>query len=280
MIWFGDGTFKVVPEIFYQLYTIHCLTVNGVIPCVYALLPNKQRQTYLTLFRRLLALNPRLNPRSFLIDYEQAARSAIEEVFPQVSLKGCFYHLSQSIYRKVQEEGLQVPYQSDDHLALKIRMLAGLAFVPMHRVVDDFETLLQDFPSQATPIADYFEDTYIGRPTQGQNRRAPRYAISMWNMHDRVADDLPRTNNALEGWHNHMQSNVSSMHPNIWKFLDVLKREQALNQVNVNQMLAGYPQPPKRKRYQDSSRIKTIVEDYENRSTMDFLRGIAHNPQF
>ena len=41
--WFMDGTFKTSPELFFQVYTIHNCTANRVLPCVYALLPNKQQ---------------------------------------------------------------------------------------------------------------------------------------------------------------------------------------------------------------------------------------------
>jgi len=37
--WFGDGTFKSVPSIFSQLYTIHCHKKDYVLPLVYVL-PN------------------------------------------------------------------------------------------------------------------------------------------------------------------------------------------------------------------------------------------------
>jgi hypothetical protein len=53
--WFGDGTFSIVPEIFYQLYTI-CVQWNGsqkVIPVVYALMTNKDTESYITLFNFL-----------------------------------------------------------------------------------------------------------------------------------------------------------------------------------------------------------------------------------
>lgn len=36
--------------------------------------------------------------------------------------------------------------------------------------------------------------------------------------------DLPRTNNALEGWHRAFLQQVSSHHTSIWKFLNALKR--------------------------------------------------------
>ena len=48
--WFGDGTFKLCPQIFSQLYTNHALVNHEVLPCVFALLPSKKiSQRYATL---------------------------------------------------------------------------------------------------------------------------------------------------------------------------------------------------------------------------------------
>ena len=43
--WFIDGTFKLCPERFYQIYTIHALNNNPIFH-VFALLPNKNEETY------------------------------------------------------------------------------------------------------------------------------------------------------------------------------------------------------------------------------------------
>ena len=48
---FMDGAFKLCPEIFYQIYNIHALNNNQVFPCVFALLPGKNEDTYNQLFR-------------------------------------------------------------------------------------------------------------------------------------------------------------------------------------------------------------------------------------
>ena len=56
--WFMDGTFKTAPGLFYQLYTVHCMTNDRVIPCVYALLPNKRQNTYDRLFNEIINLAP------------------------------------------------------------------------------------------------------------------------------------------------------------------------------------------------------------------------------
>ena len=51
--WYADGTFKVVPEQFFQLYTIHAKKDSMIIPCVSALLTNKSELTYKKLFTKL-----------------------------------------------------------------------------------------------------------------------------------------------------------------------------------------------------------------------------------
>ena len=117
---------------------------------------------------------------------------------------------------------------------------------------------------------------YTLRP--GGHRRAPLFDMELWNMYNQTIDDLPRTNNAVEGWHRSFQANVGAYHPNFWRFIDILKREQNLTQVNIAQARAGHPAEPQRRRYQDSNqRIKNIVQDYPNRNIMQYLRGLAHN---
>ena len=54
-----DGTFKASPQIFEQLYSIHATYRGHVVPVVYALLPDKLRETYHTMFdilKRKMAL--------------------------------------------------------------------------------------------------------------------------------------------------------------------------------------------------------------------------------
>ena len=38
--WLADGTFKVTPKVFYQLYTIHIQLADSAPACLYALLPS------------------------------------------------------------------------------------------------------------------------------------------------------------------------------------------------------------------------------------------------
>jgi hypothetical protein len=56
---FMDGTFKTAPSLFDQLYTIHALTTISTVPCVYALLTNKQQATYTTSLNELKKIEAR-----------------------------------------------------------------------------------------------------------------------------------------------------------------------------------------------------------------------------
>ena len=76
--WYADGTFKVFPEYFFQLYTIHAEKDGHVYPCVYAL-PDKRECTYSILLRKLLELFPGLNPTNIMVDFEKAAINAFDE---------------------------------------------------------------------------------------------------------------------------------------------------------------------------------------------------------
>ena len=157
-------------------------------------------------------------------------------------------------------------------------MLAALAFVPEPDVIIAFEAVSEDFPLDGQAIIDYFEDTYIGRLRPGGHRRVPLFDLGLWNMYNQTLDDLLRTNNAVEGWHHSFQANVGAYHPNFWKFIDILKREQNLTQVNIAQARAGHQPELQLRRYLDSNqRIKNIVQDYHNRDIMQYLRGLAHN---
>ena len=63
--WLADGTFKITPKMFYQLYSIH-VSVSGNAPaCIYAFLPNKTEKTYNRLLQALIDLAPKCRPEKF-----------------------------------------------------------------------------------------------------------------------------------------------------------------------------------------------------------------------
>src|SRR5262249_6761109 len=116
--WYADGTFKTVPPLFEQLYTIHGVHYNSVIPSIFALLPNKTQATYTRLLAELKNLRPNFNPASIMTDFELAAINSFAAEFPQTIRRGCFFHLAQSVWRKIQAAGLQTRYENDPDFGL------------------------------------------------------------------------------------------------------------------------------------------------------------------
>ena len=161
-------------------------------------------------------------------------------------------------------------------------MLAALAFVPENNAIQYFnqlcDSIQQVHADDYVEILDYFENHYIGRFRRNAPRRPPLFSLDIWNIFHRTQHELPGMNNSIEGWHGAFQANVSACHPTIYRFLDILKREESMARVSILQALGGHPPPPVRRRYVDcNERILRIVDNFPNMTPMRYLRSIAHN---
>ena len=279
--WFGDGTFKVCPSIFFQLYTIHALCDGTTLPCIYCLLPNKTEETYNVMWREVMNFVQH-QPDDILTDFELASINGAAQIIPDIVLKGCFFHLTRNFWKKIQEFGLKERYINEEEFSTTLRMVLAISFVPPDDVIVFFEELsdvIRDrFGIACDEILEYFEDNYIGRFRRNAQRAHPRFGIDLWNMFHRTADELPRTNNCLEGWHRGFQATVASCHPLFWKFVGLLKKEEGLNRVKMLQALGGHQPPQQRRRYADSNqRLIRLVDSFPNYEHMRYLRAVAHN---
>lgn len=272
-----DGTFKTVPMLFYQLYTVHAIINEESIPLVYALLPDKSKDTYIKLISALKGLAPSLKPQSVLIDFELAMIGAIKQEFPNTSIQGCFFHFSQAIYRKIQAAGLREKYNTEKNFAQKMKLLCALAFVPTKYVQTFFDALSDSFPEEATEVLDYYEETWIGMVRRNR-RRPPLFDWEMWNCTDNVLNSQPKTNNHIEGWHLAFESQLSASHPTIWKFIAAIQREQSLSEFKISQFNSGTPATSRKVKYmQLNTKLKNIIDQLSPEDPLKYLNSIACN---
>ena len=75
--WYADGTFKVSPELFFLLYTIHGEQRGSIFPYVFGLLPNKTEATYTRFFREVFSQINEPVVMGILADFERGAINAI-----------------------------------------------------------------------------------------------------------------------------------------------------------------------------------------------------------
>ena len=224
-------------------------------------------------------MEPALNPTSIMVDFEKASINSLESHFA-ASISGCFFHLSKNIYRKIQTEGLASEYSQDMVYGIKLKMLASLAFVPENDVIDSFNILMGEFPQSAFNVAKYFEDSYIGKRLPDHTRRTSPFPIRLWNMYTRMLNNMPRTNNCVEGWHNAFKSGICHAHPSFSKLLIHLQREQSLQEAIYAKWEGGSIKQRSKQSIEQENRLQNIVEDYQNREILSYLRGIAYNFDF
>src|SRR5438132_4762905 len=293
--WIMDGTFRTVPTLFRQLYTIHGRIGSGensrIVPLVYALMSSKSRGCYERLFQDLIDFSDEqdihLQPQFIMTDFEQAAINAANTKFQGAQNKGCLFHLAQSVYRKIQSFGLATQYGTDENFSLSIRQIPALAFLNPSEIPEAFDQLKNDIPEEANRVVQWFEDNYVHgrvrRTLRNGNiiRDAPMFPPLFWSVVDNIEYTFPRTINSVEAWHRRWEVLVGRDHVGIFKIIKDIQKEQNKVQLEIEMVLRGTPRPSQRQRDRDrETRIQTILNDRSNRSIMDFLRGIAYNISF
>lgn len=281
-VWLADGTFKVVPSLWYQLYTVHFQFVRRCNPVgIYSLLPNKTRKTYDRLIQAIVDLLPTATPTVILLDFETAAMQAFTAGFQTADITGCYFHLCQSVIRKVNEIGLKTDYETDDTIRGCVRCLPALSHVPAADVLAAFELLIETFPphERLTELVAYFELTYIRgrrRPGRGENYAPAVFPIQLWNQYDTAGQGIARTTNSVEGWHYGIQSLFMCQHPTLWIFLDGLMKDCQKQRTTYLQSVAGVQQEEKKQYRNLMERVKRVVQSYRQSDVLTYLFAIAH----
>ena len=184
--WFADGTFRVSPPGYDQLYTIHGFINGEVFPAVYALLTARTQAIYERFLQEIVALKPDMNPVSLVVDFELASIRAFKHTYPELTVVGCMFHFGQCVWRRLQAEGLSGRYREEPDFALRCKCLLALAFVPPLEVIRIYDILIADVAYRdLDAICDYMEDNFIGRERRGE-RGEPRFSINLWNQAQRL----------------------------------------------------------------------------------------------
>ncbi|KAL4119402.1 hypothetical protein QTP88_012211 [Uroleucon formosanum] len=235
-----DGTFKTVPNIFLQLYTIHAPVGtkinNKILPLVYALMASKSEQCYEQLFEGLISIcddyGYELLPKCIINDFEKAAINAVSNIFPEFEQTGCFSHLGQNIWRKIQSSGLATHYGND------------------------------------------IENGSV-------SRSASLYPPSFWSVYYNNENNIPRTQNNVESWHKRWKILVGAERVGIYHLIIEMCKEQQNTLGQIELIISGNQRPkPKLTSIKRQLQIQNVIEDKNNRNTIDFLKVISYNLNF
>jgi len=104
-----------------------------------------------------------------------AVTNFVRQAFPRRELHGCLFHLTKSMRRQLSENVILQSSNAEPRFALHARIIVAFAFVPIDNLDDAFDALSNQLANELTPILNWLEDNYIGRP--GRNNRRSRPAL-------------------------------------------------------------------------------------------------------
>ncbi|KAF7637780.1 MULE domain-containing protein [Meloidogyne graminicola] len=291
-VWVCDGTFWSAPALFYQIWIVHGrFRQSAVLPFVYCLLPSKKKECYKKALNLLLSkideINARARPKMINIDFEKGEEQAFRELIPSAMLHGCYFHYKQAIWRKIQALGWQAKYQdeAEEGFRNQLKMFAALTFVDEAHVRDWFRQLAHifldvygnaDADSPFVAFIVYMERTWIG-----SELIPARFPISMWNNRNITLDQMPRTTNDAESWHNVFSSIFHRHSPNPYNLLRALLDEQVRVDARAVRILSGevIPQFSRPEYARANARLLNILKS-EALDPIEYLTACSHYIRF
>ncbi|CAM4887935.1 unnamed protein product [Rotaria socialis] len=268
---FMDGTFSTCPKMFDQVYTIHAIKYDQSFPCVFGLLPNRQKSTYHFMFRELKALAVQMDmnfsPKLIMSDFEPGLLAVVALEFVTATHLSCYFHFTQAIYRAIQRLGLSTAYNNDDDIKKYCRKLMALPLIPEAIIEDTYDELIATMPStlkdSLKDLLQYFQEQWLNK-----------VPISQWCVHGLNI----RTNNNAEAFHSRFNRRVQINHPNIWSFIKLLQGEENRFHHMYVQFMAGLGTRSKQaKTVAIQLRIDKLGERYYDGAinTIEYLDGLS-----
>lgn len=206
-IWYLDGTFKIVPSKYYQLY-IWMAKYDGLnVPCAYIFMTSKCEALYNVAFNHIKnqcsTYLYKIVTKTMILDFEKGSRAAMKEVFPGIEMKGCYFHFAQCLWKNAKKKGLCDELTKLDTVLL-IGFLKILVHIEEHQRKELYAELKQYFIEKQKLFKNflqYFEDNWLEN--------------DFLNFKALKVDDLrDRTNNVSEAFNSVLNKHVGMYKPN------------------------------------------------------------------
>ena len=138
---------------------------------------------------------PQLFTQSVLVDYELVLRSAVLKVWLGTSLRSCWFHYKQALFRHLQAEGLAADYMVSDSPIKTCSTIYAMPYDPEEAIELAWKELKLTLPPEMTSFARYYETNWIGTASS-----PPLFDNASWNHHDSSLMRLLHSSNIAEGW--------------------------------------------------------------------------------
>jgi len=159
-VWYTDGTFKAISgTIFSQVFMVLGQSAVGkVVPCVFALLPDKEKATYKRVAEAIKQQfgDIPIRLKKIMQDYEKGMNLGFQSVFPEAEIEGCDFHFKQVLRRRISSDGLLVLYNMDTRFQSLVHSIWALTFVHPDDVLTAWDSVVREIITDN--LADWITD--------------------------------------------------------------------------------------------------------------------------
>lgn len=154
-----------------------------------------------------------LDPGSIMLDYEKASRLAAARIWPQSTIRGCWFHFNQSLRRKALKlPNMSFVLKNDPEAKRVLNLFMKLPLLPLDQIDNGLSGIIK-----------YQEDHDLKETFLEFNSYFVRYWIENVTKEGFcVSHCAHRTNNFNEGYNSKIKK-IIPRRPNIYVFLEELQ---------------------------------------------------------
>jgi hypothetical protein len=106
------------------------------------------------------------------------------------------------------------------------KKIFNLSFFPLEVIQNSFLEIKKEAEflgvyESMKQFFEYYKSTYI--IDNAEHVKCSMYELTFWSCHERIINDIPRSTNSVEGWHRSLNNYTFVSHPNIGKFIQIIK---------------------------------------------------------
>lgn len=109
-----------------------------------------------------------LQPTSIITDFEAALRKSINICYPGADLRGCWFHYTRAIKKKILQLGLHSLVNSNPEARLIYNQILSLPLLPPEQFYEGYKFIKDkakqfEFYQQLEPFFEYYESYWINQ---------------------------------------------------------------------------------------------------------------------
>lgn len=182
-----------------------------------------------------------------IIDFENAMRTALKNVCPNIRVHGCLFHFMQAITRKVASiPALFELVRNNEDARFLLSKFQSIALLPANKIKDEFASLIREILgthkfNQFATFVEYYKNQWI-------NRVKPVH-FSVFNLECRTTSPSEAFNGKI--------NKTFRTHGSFNSFIESVQKEEAAKADQFSRDVIGIMQPDRRKKF-DKKRAELI----------------------